>query len=61
MANANEFVNDFLFENKLVEMWPEYPYLYDVRSPEFKNRDLPQQPMQEMVDNLRQTGVYLYG
>ena len=24
MANANEFVNDFLFEDKLVEMWPEY-------------------------------------
>ena len=42
MADQNqthELVSDVLFEDHLVDMWPQYPCLYDVRSSNFKNRD----------------------
>ena len=32
-------VSEVMLEEKLVELWPEYSYLYDVRSSDFKNRD----------------------
>ena len=35
MADQNqthELVSDVLFEDHLVDMWPQYPCLYDVRS-----------------------------
>ncbi len=39
MAETNEYVNETLLEEKLLDIWPDYPCLYDVRSPIFKNRE----------------------
>ena len=61
MAKPEEsgLVKDVLLEQKLVEMWPDYPCLYAVRSADFKNRDLRQQAVEEIANNLGQTGAYL--
>ena len=32
-------LSEIMLEEKLVELWPDYGCLYDVRSPDFKNRD----------------------
>ena len=55
--SVNDMVNDVLLEDKLVELWPDYPCLYDVRSPEFKNRDLRQLAFEEIAKILNQTGT----
>ena len=36
---THELVSDVLFEDHLVDTWPQHPCLYDVRSSGFKNRD----------------------
>jgi hypothetical protein len=36
---SNEVLNEIVAEEKLVEIWPDHPCLYDVRSADFKNRD----------------------
>ena len=53
----NDMVNEVLLEDKLVEIWPDYPCLYDVRSVDFKNRDMRQQAFEEMAKKLNQTGT----
>ena len=61
MATTSEIVNDVLLENKLVQMWPDYPCLYDVRSAVFKNRDVRQLAMEEIAGKLDQNGTYYVG
>ena len=55
----NGLVKDVLLEQKLAEMWPDYPCLYAMRSADFKNRDLRQQTLEEIANYLGQTGAYL--
>ena len=52
----SELVTEAVLEDKLVDIWPEYPCLYDVRSSDFKNRDLRDNALQEMAEKLGQTG-----
>ena len=35
----SELVTDAILEDQIVDIWTDYLCLYDVRSPEFKNRD----------------------
>ena len=37
---------------KIVELWPDYGCLYDVRSPDFKNRDKKQVAIEEIATKL---------
>ena len=54
--HTSELVTEAILEDKLVDIWPEYPCLYDVRSSDFKNRDLRDNALQEMAEKLGQTG-----
>ena len=58
MAASGEFdlVNDYIVEDKLVDIWPNYPCLFDVRSPDFKNRDKRQKAHEEIAKELHRTG-----
>lgn len=49
---CSEVVNDVLLEEKLVELWPDFPCLYDVRSTDFKNRELQNQPFEQIAEKL---------
>ncbi len=49
---ASEIMNEILTEDKLVQMWPDFPCLYDEQSPAFKNRDLHQQAMETIASTL---------
>ena len=40
MVTNNSIVAEAILEDKLADIWPDYPCLYDMRCPEFKNRDL---------------------
>lgn len=53
----NEHLNELLAEEKLVVIWPDYPCLYDVRSPEFKDQDRRQQAMEEIAQKIAQSGI----
>ena len=48
-SNTSEQLSELLSEEKLVEIWPDYPCLCDVRSAEFKDRDRRQQAMEEIA------------
>ena len=49
MATTHGIVNDVLLEDKLVQMWPDYPCLYEVKAPSFKNRRVRQVVMGEIA------------
>ena len=40
---------------QLADLWPDYPCLYDVRCPEFKNRELRDKAFQELAEKLGTT------
>ena len=55
MADQNqthELVSDVLFKDQLVDMWPQRPCLYDVRSSDFKNRDSREKALEEIAEKL---------
>lgn len=56
-SNTSEQLSELLSEEKLVEIWPDYPCLYDVRSAEFKDRDRRQQAMEEIARKIAQNGL----
>lgn len=58
MAAQSELVAEAILEDKLVDLWQEYPCLYDVRSVEFKNRDKRECAFSEIAEKLGQTGMY---
>ncbi len=51
-------VSDAILEDKLIDLWPDYPCLYHVNLPEFKNRDEREKAMEEIAEKLEQTGSY---
>ena len=55
MAANNSIVADAVLEDKLADLWPDYPCLYDVRYPEFKNRELRDKAFQELAEKLGTT------
>ena len=55
MAANNSIVADAVLEDKLADLWPDYPCLYDVRCPEFKNRELRDKAFQELAEKLGTT------
>ena len=56
MAEQSQFLIDVLLEDKIADIWPEYPCLYDVRSPDFKNRDLREKAYLEIAEKLEKSG-----
>ena len=54
---TQSLVKDVVNEEKLIDLWPDYPCMYDVRSPEFKNRDKREKAVTEMAQKLEQTGM----
>ena len=52
---SNEFINDALLEEKLVDLWPDYPCLYDVRSQDFKDRNKRDKATSEIAEKLEQS------
>ena len=58
MTPSNDvLVSDALLEDKFVTIWPDYPCLYDVRSVDFRNRDLLQNAMEAIGEKLDQTSI----
>jgi hypothetical protein len=53
---ASNVVDEIVAEEKLVEIWPDHPCLYDVRSADFKNRDKRQKALQEIATTVDQNG-----
>ena len=52
MAAESLIVAEAVLEDKLADFWPDYPCLYDVWCPEFKNRDLRDKAFQELPEKL---------
>ena len=45
-------------EEKLLELLPDYGYLYDVRYPDFKNRDKRQVAIEEIATKLSFSSIF---
>ena len=56
MEDQSQLLADVLLENKIADIWPEYPCLYDVRSPDFKNRDMREMAYLEIAEKLDKSG-----
>ena len=54
-ASSSVLVAEAILEDKLADIWPDYPCLYDVRSADFRNRDLREKALQEMAEKLETT------
>ena len=54
---ASQSVCELLAGEKLVELWPNYPSLYDVRAVDFKDRDRRQHALEEIAKEVDQNGV----
>lgn len=57
MAESN-MITEVIIEDKLVDLWQDFPCLYDVRSPDFKNRDKREAAFANIAENLQQTGNF---
>ena len=57
MADHSELVAEAILEDQLVDIWSDYPCLYDVRSPGFKNRESREKAFKEIADKLGQKGL----
>ena len=55
----SDIVLDIILEDKLVDLWQDFPCLYDVRSPHFKNRDKREAAFTQIAEKLQQTGNFI--
>ena len=55
-----EFISETLNEEKLIELWPEYPCLYDVRRNDFKDRDKREKAISEIAGKVMQSGEFIF-
>lgn len=53
---AQNVVADILLEDQIADLWPDYPCLYDVRSPDFKNRDLRESCIEKIAEQVGKSG-----
>ena len=56
MEDQSQLLADVCLEDKIAHLWPEYPCLYVVRSPDFKNRDMREMPYLEIGEKLDKSG-----
>ena len=50
---SGSILSEVMLKEKLVELWPEYSCLYDVRSSDFKNKDRREVTMSEIAEKLK--------
>ena len=55
-GNNSIVVLEAILEDQIADLWPGYPCLYDVKSSDFKNRDMRDQAVEEMANKLGQSG-----
>ena len=60
-AEQHDLVEGASLEDKLVDLWPDYPCLYDVRSADFRNRDKRESAFEEIAEKLSQSGDVIIG
>ena len=60
MAAQSEFILEIVIEDKLVELWSEFPCLCDVRLADFKNRDKRENALKEISEKTEHSGRYYY-
>ena len=58
MAATSTFMSETIAEDKLAAVWKEFPCLYDVRSQSFRDRELREEAMQTIADEVEQSGEY---
>ena len=54
IAANSEWVADAMLEDQIDDIWPEHSCLYDVRTQDFKNKDVREKAYAEIVEKLGQ-------
>ena len=58
MAAINAYVCETISEDKLVVLWQQFPCLYDIRSEVYRNRDVREQAIKQIAEEVQQSGKY---
>ena len=53
-----QFINEEFLKKKIVNLWLDYPCLYDTRSQDFKNHHKREKAMSEMAEKLEQNSKF---
>jgi hypothetical protein len=56
MASPSVVVSDAILEDKFIDLWQDYPCLYDIRSPDFKDRANREVATREIATIIEQSG-----
>ena len=56
---THDVVADIMLEDKIADLWLDYPCLYDVKSPDFKNKDLRERSFQDIAEKVGKSGKFL--
>ena len=59
MAAHMEVVNEINLDDKLVDLWQDYPFLYDALLREYKNRDKRDKALEEIAFALERDGKFV--
>lgn len=60
-GTSSVLVAEAMLEDQIADVWQEHPCLYDVRSPDFKNREMRDNSIQEIAEKIGTTGtLYFY-
>ena len=57
---SNSVLSEVISEEKLVEIWPDHPCLYDVRSADFKDRDKRHKALEEIAMAVNHNGNNIF-
>ena len=58
-SEASDFLSETILEEKLLDLWPDHPCLYDVRSATFMDRGKREDTFHDMAMKLNKSGTLL--
>ncbi|XP_034024034.1 uncharacterized protein LOC117508389 [Thalassophryne amazonica] len=57
---SSQFVSEIILEDRLVDLWPDYPCLYVIDSADFKNQDKRFLAASEIAEKLNKTAQWVF-
>jgi hypothetical protein len=56
-STSSAVIAEAIVEDEIADIWPDYPCLYDVWSPDFKNREMRENSVVKIAEKCEKTGM----
>jgi hypothetical protein len=56
-STSSVVIAEAVVEDEIADIWPDYPCLYDVWSPDFKNREMRENSVVKIAEKRGKTGM----